>query len=231
MMKETIYTIPISEAYETDCECPLCLIEKKLEAEAVEYELGPAMMEPDHRELSNEKGFCNKHYGMLFASENKLPLALVMDTHIDTARKKVEGMKKIKKSGILKKARDKESCADMISSCMVCDKIRNTMERYRKVLIEMWKEDNGFREVMAKSKGFCIPHFEQLYQATDDAEFLTALADLESAELDRIKDDIHRFTLKFDYRNKDMEWGSAKDAPIRTVEKVAGYITRKITKE
>ena len=53
-MKETIYTIPINEAYETDCECPLCELESKREAEAGEYSLGPAMMEPDFRIDSND---------------------------------------------------------------------------------------------------------------------------------------------------------------------------------
>ena len=66
MAKETIYTIPINEAFEKDTECALCEIEKRLEKEATEYALGPAMMEADHRELSNRTGFCNKHYSMLF---------------------------------------------------------------------------------------------------------------------------------------------------------------------
>ena len=30
-MKEKIYTIPINEAFDQDCQCPLCLIEKRLE--------------------------------------------------------------------------------------------------------------------------------------------------------------------------------------------------------
>ena len=79
-MKEQIYTIPVNEAYETDCECPLCFLERKLEQEAVEYELGAAMMEADHREESNNKGFCNRHFEMMFHSGNKLSLALVLDT-------------------------------------------------------------------------------------------------------------------------------------------------------
>lgn len=29
-MKEKIYTIPINEAFEQECGCPLCLIEKSL---------------------------------------------------------------------------------------------------------------------------------------------------------------------------------------------------------
>ena len=40
-----------------------------------------------------------------------------------------------------------------------------------------------------------------------------------------MQEDIHKFTLKFDYRFKDMDWGTAYDAPIRTIEKIAGYIT------
>lgn len=223
MMKEKIYTIPINEAYESDCECPLCFIEKKLESDAVEYELGAAMMEPDHRELSNEKGFCNKHFNQLFAAQNKLPLALVLDTHLDTVRQKISQMQNPEKAhGLFKKS--KPSCTQLVSSCMVCDKVNNTMDRYCRVLIEMWKEDGEFREKMAKSKGFCLPHFDRLYQKTDDVKFLTALGQVEAKALEKLKEDIHRFTLKFDYRNKDMEWGNAKDAPLRTVEKLTGYI-------
>ena len=53
-MKEKIYTIPLTEAYEEDCECPFCKLEQQLEQEAVEYALGASMMEPDSRVNSNE---------------------------------------------------------------------------------------------------------------------------------------------------------------------------------
>ena len=55
-MKEQIYTIPVNEVYDTDCECPLCELEKKLEKETLDYALGAAMMEPEFRMESNEKG-------------------------------------------------------------------------------------------------------------------------------------------------------------------------------
>ena len=41
-MKEQIYTIPVNEVYDTDCECPLCELEKKLEKETLDYEIGRA---------------------------------------------------------------------------------------------------------------------------------------------------------------------------------------------
>ena len=40
-MKETIYTIPVSEAFEADCACPFCYLYSKLESEAVSIRLAP----------------------------------------------------------------------------------------------------------------------------------------------------------------------------------------------
>lgn len=225
MAKETIYTIPINEAFEADTECPLCEIAKRLEKEAVEYALGPAMMEPDYRELSNKKGYCNKHYSMLFRAENKLPLALVLDTHLEELRSHISAMKSPEKRGLFKKTSIETPITQAISSCMVCDKVTTTMTRYVKNLVDMWHSDADFREKMQNSKGFCIPHFEMLYNSTNSLEFKKALAEKEETELSRIQDDIHKFTLKFDYRNRDMEWGTAKDAPIRTTRKIGGYLT------
>lgn len=221
-MKEKIYTIPINEAFDEPCECPLCLIEKRLEKEAVEYELGAAMMEPDHRVLSNEKGFCKKHLEMMFEKENKLSLALVLDTHLLEVRKKISALKDAKK-GLFKK--ETPSISETVDSCIVCEKIEKTMDRYCEVLVSMWKDEPDFREKFEASKGFCLPHFEKLFKSAK-GDFLKALIEKEEKELEAINDDIHKFTLKFDYRNRDMEWGTAKDAPKRCVEKVVGYINK-----
>ena len=220
-MKEKIYTIPINEAFDEDCDCPLCFIEKRLEKEAVEYELGPAMMKPDHRELSNEKGYCRRHLEMMFNTPNKLPLALILDTHLAQVRKVMEGEKP---GGGLFKKNKTEKTGEIVESCMVCEKLKKTMDRYCKVLSEMWKDEADFRQKFEKSKGFCLPHFAKLYSLTNDEKFLTALLEKEQKVLNELNEDVHRFTLKFDYRNKDMDWGNAKDAPKRSVERLVGYI-------
>ena len=62
-MKETIYTIPINEAFDTECSCAICAIENRIESEEIEYALGPAMMEPDFRIISNQKGFWHRRSG------------------------------------------------------------------------------------------------------------------------------------------------------------------------
>lgn len=240
-MKEKIYTIPVNEAYDKDCECPLCELEKSLESEAVKYSLGAAMMEPDYRTESNEKGYCRRHFDMMFSAPNKLPLALILDTHLDELRKKIGKYEKdarslekqsggiFKKSGAGKTAGEISSMLGSVENeCMICQKIDHTMERYIDVLVYMWDNDDKFKEKFDRSKGVCLHHFKKLsdYCSKNSkyGAFLSALIRKEIAELERMQNDIHKFTLKFDYRNKDMEWGTAEDAPIRTIEKIAGYI-------
>lgn len=243
-MKETIYTIPINEAYAVDCECPLCNLERQLETEAVEYSLGAAMMEPDFRVNSNEKGFCNHHFNMMFQSEKKLPLALVLDTHLNEIREKLDGFDKLKealtceKKGIFKKSTTKDEirslqkfCDNLQKTCVVCEKVTYTMERYIDTLLYMWAKDDEFKTKFANSKGVCMKHFKMLIDRaphelkdTDTRVFIAMLIEKQQSELERIQEDIHKFTLKFDYRNRDMDWGTAKDSPKRTIEKLSGYM-------
>lgn len=243
-MKETIYTIPINEAFDAECECPLCYLEIQLEKDAVEYSLGAAMMEPDFRINSNEKGFCNHHYNAMFHAEKKLPLALVLDTHLDAIRKKLESFSDLatelqtEKKGIFKKVKTADEvkplenlCESLQKNCIVCEKINNTMGRYIDTLLYMWAKDDEFKSKFNSSKGVCMKHFNTLLdRATkelkdqDARSFIGNLVEKECKELQRIQNDIHKFTLKFDYRNRDMDWGTAKDAPKRTIEKLSGYI-------
>lgn len=242
-MKETIYTIPVNEAYERDEECPICYLAKKLEKEAIEYALGAAMMEPDYRTQSNEVGYCNKHFAELIKIPNKLGLALVLETHIAEIRKKTALYEQLAekavsaKSSVFKKSDKKEQLsqiskglAQINSGCMICNKTNSTVDRYIDVLLYMWNKDDDFKKKFDDSKGVCLPHFEKLCTAAAEslpadtaAEFIRVLCKKQNAELERINDEVHRFTLKFDYRNRDMELGSAKDAPQRAAQKVGGY--------
>ena len=94
-MKEHIYTIPLTEATRENCGCVLCTIEKKLEEQALEYFLGPSLMEPDGRELTNRKGFCKKHFDAMLVRNNRLGLALMLETHLRETLGKLEVKKKV----------------------------------------------------------------------------------------------------------------------------------------
>ena len=63
-MKETIYTIPLNEAFETQDECPFCYLERMTEQRTIKYVLGPgaSYMEPDVRLATDREGFCGNHF-------------------------------------------------------------------------------------------------------------------------------------------------------------------------
>ncbi|MBE7064154.1 MAG: hypothetical protein E7390_10290, partial [Ruminococcaceae bacterium] len=66
-MRDTIYTIPLTDVFEPKDGCPLCRLYDILEERCVEYIMGAAMMEPDVRVETNRLGFCRHHYDMMLA--------------------------------------------------------------------------------------------------------------------------------------------------------------------
>ena len=62
---EKIYMIPVNDAYTDACGCPLCDLKEKAERNYLEYYLGPSLMEPDTRKITNQTGFCPDHMGKL----------------------------------------------------------------------------------------------------------------------------------------------------------------------
>ena len=43
---EKIYMIPVNDAYNESCGCPICRLRDKAEYNYLEYYLGPSLMEP-----------------------------------------------------------------------------------------------------------------------------------------------------------------------------------------
>ncbi len=234
-MKEKIYTIPLTEAFAEDGECPFCTLEKKLEQEQVSYALGASMMEPDARILSNEKGYCRRHFDMMSKEAKALPLGLVLDTHLNELISALEkeqehhetkgGLFKSEVSpleAILEKNED---------SCLVCDKLENTLEKFALVFWYMYKRQPEFKEMILSSKGFCLPHFKLLL-ATAKKELSGKdlkngkedIIALELTHLKRINEEVNWFTKKFDYRYQNEPWNNSKDAPQRAMEKLAKFL-------
>ena len=186
-MKEKIYTIPVNDAFSEDCECPLCILEKQQEIDSVSFILSPALMEPDKRVDTNEKGFCRRHFGMIYNSrENVLGVSLIIETHlqiqmeklnklIDSNRKGIEadaGMNALKNlaGSVTKPAtatnRFIDSAVafldDLDKKCEICERMERMMERYADVVVWMYFKDPVFMEKMKSGKGFCLPHYKLL---------------------------------------------------------------------
>ena len=92
-MKETIYTIPVNEAFEKDCECPVCELKSRFESDTVQYFIGPSLMEPDTRIETNDKGFCARHFEMMYQTKaNRLGLGLMLDTYMQEQTERLRKM-------------------------------------------------------------------------------------------------------------------------------------------
>lgn len=228
MKTEKIYEIPVNDAFSEDCECALCFLERNLETKYMDFCLGPAMMKPEFRVETNKKGFCRRHLSKMLQYQNKLPLALVLDTHLNSAGEilsKVKGLRKTADADYIL-----SELETLEKSCTVCDYMNDVFLKYLNVTLYMWSTDAEFAEKIEKSKGFCITHFAQLLKSGKKelskkqfSEFADMLVRVEQRELKRVNEDIDWFTKKFDYKNKDADWKNSKDAPQRTVSKLRKY--------
>ena len=93
-MKEQLYTIPVNDAFNEPCECPLCKIYDNLEQESIDFMLGPSYMENDIRMETNKTGFCTKHIKQLYDRQNRLGIALMLHTHMKHTGEHIEKMAK-----------------------------------------------------------------------------------------------------------------------------------------
>lgn len=240
-MKEKIYEIPVNDGFNSDCECPVCFLRRTLEINAVDYTMGPSYMEDDTRAMTDELGFCEKHMQAVYAKENRLGMALVLKTHFDKVISDIKKMEKepVKAKGLFKKEiKVSNPVNDYIdklhSTCFVCQRIDNVFDRYVDTIFYLWKDDKGFREKFAGSRGFCTDHFGLLYaKATeklsknDADDFIQVLTRLYIENMERVRDDLEWFINKFDYKYKDEPWKNSRDSIQRAMVKTNGIIEDK----
>lgn len=232
-MAEQIYTIPVNDAFNEDCECPLCYLNKQLETNAIEYTMGPSYMEDDNRAMTDKLGFCSHHMRMLFKEKNRLGLALMLKTHTD---KTIKDMKELAakgpspKSGLFSKGGSSAPVVEYVrnleASCFICGRIEDMAKRYTDTIFYMWKRDTEFVEKFKTCKGFCTYHYAMLYDTGASklnkeqyADFIDALNQVYFTNMERVNGDVSWFIDKFDYRFKNEPWKNSKDALPRTIIK------------
>jgi len=243
-LRQHIDTAPIWEVYNQDCECPLCLLNAKVEESNINYFLGESVMEPDQRIEVNEKGFCTRHFKQLYDAGNRLGLGLMTHTHMkETLRQLKAHAEQIKAAAveeagkpIYKRIGPKkgvsivESAAhisDFSGKCVLCERLTDNMDRYVYTILYMYKHEAEFPALFAKSKGMCLKHYQQSLAMAPKhlsgerlQQFVDTLVNLEVENFERLEKEIEWFTLKFDYRNEDKPWGNSRDAVKRSVNKL-----------
>lgn len=242
-MKEKIYTIPVNDAYAAAGACPLCTLESTMNDNLLAYYLGPSLMEPDVRQVTNDRGFCRDHLNALFRrEENRLGLGLMLHTHtshllsdlgpvldksIPSGNARLfSGRQKDFRQNLLAAA---DRVEQRICSCVICDRLEQTMDRYLDVIFYQYFSESAFKKRFDDGDGYCLPHTALLLRGAakylnqnQAAEFVASLAAMQNKSLQTLSDDIEWFTLKFDYRNHDKDWKNSKDALPRAIRKLGG---------
>ncbi len=232
---ETIYTIPVNEAFDAVSAdptqgCPLCLLYKKLEENELDLILGASMMEPDIRIMTNEKGFCRRHYDKMFHRKNRLGLALMLESHLPEVKKKAAP------SGVAaliggKAAEAEKLLGRLNDDCYVCGRIETNLSRMTETVILLFSADREFRKKYMAAPFFCLPHYKDILAAAkrrmkkkELSAFYEVTEEIEKKKIDSLREDVSWFCKKFDYRYDSEPWYNAKDAVERTIAFLSGSI-------
>lgn len=237
---EQIYTIPINEVFEAlteegaPCECPVCLLEGRLESGELDLILGASMMEPAIRIKTNAEGFCRDHYKKMLGMKNRLGLALMLESHFA----ELEGRLSPTPIAVLTGKRAEHFTAAVAKteeSCYICGKVNFHMGRMLRNVAALYTSDDAFRRKYTAVPYFCLPHARALCEAAKKeltgktyAAFTSDTVDVVKKYMDTIREDVSFFCKKFDYRYADEPWGNAKDAPIRAAAFLTGDPKEKI---
>ena len=222
-MKENICTIPINDLFKPKDGCPICRMEEMLEETYVEYAVGDSMMEPNTRIRTNQKGFCHRHFSKMFYVGQKLPNALILETHlqeiIDNVMPKKAGSKPDKKA-IAK-------IDELSKTCYVCDRIERDVHHLLSTVFVQYQKDEEFVKLYREQPYICLNHYSLIMKSASAkggisgknmAEFHKDTYNLCKNYLSELKGDISHFCSMFDYRNRGGDFGNSKDSIERSIE-------------
>ncbi len=223
-MAEHLYTIAINEHFGKKCGCPVCSLYEMLEKNEIDVITGAAMMEPSIRIETNRLGFCEDHYNKMITNGKRLPVALILQSHMEEIRAKINSAKPDATEKYL---------SNLEQSCYVCDKLNEKMKNVFSNIVYLWKTDEAFRKSFSEQPRFCLPHYRALLAVSkemgrkDRLAFCEALGKVTEGSLKTLSGDIDWFCKKFDYRFAKEDWKNSKDAIERTVEALTSNLPRK----
>jgi len=242
-MKEKLYNIPVNDAVNAGTECPLCFIERQIEQDMMDFVLGSgsSYMESDVREQTDKAGFCRAHFKKMYDYGNTLGNAWIMKTHMkrvnDALSKAFDGYRTtpngiisgFKKNGgqnvnSITKWVEESEC-----SCYICSGFKDHYDRYLKTFFDMYEKDTDFKDRLLKGKGFCLPHFSDLLKYAGEhipegrqKAFADDMIPVMKERMEKLYGDVSWLVEKFDYRNKDADWGDSKEALQNCMQKLKG---------
>ncbi|MBQ2792714.1 MAG: hypothetical protein IJE98_06370 [Oscillospiraceae bacterium] len=227
-MKDSIYTIPLSEVFEPKDGCPLCRLRNTLEDRCLEYIMGAAMMEPDIRIETNKAGFCSQHFARMLKMKNRLSLALMLESRLGYVMENELEVSPSKGGLFGKKASEPKK-----ESCFVCNEIDRVMETMTDTLLLMWQKEESFRQLYAEQPVICLEHYHHLTAAASAkmgkkaAPFIAETRKLTENYLKELQGDVTHFCRMYDYRSRGQDWGNSRDS----IERAIWYLTSRKPEE
>ena len=184
------------------------------------------MMEPSVRVETNKTGFCHRHFSKMTRVGQKLPNALILETHLLEIMEKYLPQKAAKPD---KKQLD--ALDEMLGSCYVCNRIERDMHHLMATVFAEWAKGGEFRQTYRDQPFICLNHYRLIMTAASQKggipskqlpEFHADTLELTRKHLEGLKADIDHFVTMFDYRSKGKEWGTSVDSIERSIE----YLTK-----
>ena len=222
-MKENICTIPINDLLKPKDGCPICRMEAMLEENYVDFVVGDAMMEPSIRIETNKRGFCHRHFSKMFTAGQKLPNALIMESHLQEI---IDGIMP-KKAGSKPDKKALERIETLGKTCYVCDRIEHDIHHLLSILFTEYGKSEEFRETYREQPFICLNHYALISRAAAGkrgvaskflADFNETTYGLTKNYLLSLKEDTSYFCSMFDYRNRGGDFGKSKDVIERNIE-------------
>ncbi len=199
-MQYQIQTAPIWDAYKASDGCPLCKIYAAREQRLVLQYLAENVMDPDFRTGSNRMGFCAEHIAMMYSGQNKLGLALQLETRAAELNALIDKTPADKKSAA--------KLAELLRShigCVICKAMEEPMSRYYMTVAEMYDNESDFPDLFGTAK-HCLKHSVCLldaakYAGKKTSAYLDALVRSMKRDLKRTETELRDFADCFDFRN------------------------------
>ncbi|MEI8096189.1 MAG: DUF6062 family protein [Spirochaetales bacterium] len=248
-MKYELDTIPVWDALRADTECALCLLERRSRTNALRYFLGPAVMVPEVRVQTNERGFAPHNLRLLSKDANKLGLALLTHTRLKGLRAKLavqakpaagEAARLAAKTGPMAALANKSGLRDKVAGlanfirqqemhCLIDEKVSDDLARYAFTLVALWKDDGEFLKAWQTGKGLCLHHAPGVLDMAAEqldgprlGAFLIGFLELQDRNLARVEHDVLSFTQTFDSTHSHEITGRTEGALDRALQKTAG---------
>lgn len=200
-MRYHIDTGLIYQKFNENCSCPLCEIQKIVEEQFLYEFLNDAVMEDNTRIKVGRKGFCEKHFDMMFSRQNKLSVALQMETYLSKLKEKLTLPLNPKKAKAVAKAIEKT-----LPTCVICELVDESMVKYYKTVARMFLYETDFYKTLLGTKGLCLKHYSKLLQYSSYAgclskEYLKTIYGVWQNGYDNSLEKLKNFCNKHDYRN------------------------------